>query len=79
MSDTLSQWNFDRSWSYNHGRSPGINADRNAVPAFTGLNQLLGDGSVSWKGAGRFNLADMNNSSTNNGVVKGYSIDADYF
>jgi len=38
MSDLLSHWHVDDSWSYNHGRHPGINTDQ-APAAFSGLNQ----------------------------------------
>ena len=78
MSDRLSHWHVDDSWSYNHGKRPGINADR-APPAFTGLNQLYGDGRVTWKAVKRFDVMDWNPGTTSNGVVRAYSTDATFY
>ena len=78
MSDLLSHWHFDDSWSYNHGRRPGINTDR-PPPAFTGLNQLHGDGRVDWKPIKRFDVLNWNPGTTSNGVVRAYSTDATFY
>ena len=48
MSDQLSQWHVDNSWSYSHGQRPGINTDV-SPPKFSGLNQHFGYGRVVWK------------------------------
>jgi len=78
MSDLLSQWHVDDSWSYNHGKRPGINADHAPV-AFSGLNQLFGDGRVAWKPASKFDLPNLVSGNTNIGVVRAYATDATYY
>ena len=77
MSDLLSQWHVDASWSYNHGKRSGINTDRNPA-AFSGLNQLFGDGRVVWKPVSRFDVPNLTSGGTN-GVVRAYSTDATYY
>ena len=78
MSDLLSHWHADDSWSYNHGRRPGINTDR-APPAFSGLNQLFGDGRVVWKSVSQFDVPNLVPSNPAVGVVRAYSTDASYY
>lgn len=78
MSDLLSQWHVDDSWSYNHGKRPGINTDH-APAAFSGLNQLFGDGRVVWKPASKFDVANLTTGNTNAGVVRAYSTDATFY
>ena len=78
MSDLLSHWHVDDSWSYNHGRRPGINSDR--VPAaFSGLNQLFGDVRVLWKPAKQFDVPNLTPGNNAIGVVRAYSTDATYY
>jgi prepilin-type N-terminal cleavage/methylation domain-containing protein len=78
MSDLLSHWHVDDSWSYNHGKRSGINADL-SPPQFTGLNQLYGDGRVVWKSVKRFDVTKLNPANPNVGVVKAFSTDATYY
>ena len=78
MSDLLSHWHVDESWSYNHGKRPGINTD-SSPPQFTGLNQLYGDGHVTWKSAKKFDLPYLSPSNPNIGVVKAFSTDSTYY
>ncbi len=78
MSDLLSHWHVDDSWSYNHGKRPGINTDR-APASFSGLNQLFGDGSVVWKSVKKFDVPNLVPSNPNVGVVRAYSTDATYY
>lgn len=78
MSDLLSQWHVDESWSYNHGRRPGINTDHTPA-AFSGLNQMFGDGRVVWKPAKRFDVSNLVSSNPEIGVVRAYSTDATYY
>lgn len=78
MSDLLSQWHVDSSWSYNHGRHPGINTDR-APAAFSGLNQLFGDGRVLWKPVSQFDVPNLNSGNNSIGVVRAYATDATYY
>jgi len=78
MSDLLSHWHADDSWSYNHGKRSGINTDR-APAAFTGLNQLFGDGRVVWKSVKKFDVPNLIPSNPNIGVVRAYSTDATYY
>jgi len=77
-SDLLSHWHVDDSWSYNHGKRPGINTDR-APAAFSGLNQLFGDGRVVWKPFNKFDVPNLVPGNTNIGVVRAYSTDATYY
>jgi prepilin-type N-terminal cleavage/methylation domain-containing protein len=77
MSDLLSHWNFDNSWSYNHGKRPGINTDP-GPPAFAGLNQLYGDGRVAWKPAGKF-LTPLNPNNSSIPMVRAYSTDSTFY
>ena len=77
-SDLLSHWHLDDSWSYNHGKRPGINTDR-APAAFNGLNQLFGDGRVVWKSVKKFDVPNLNPNNPNVGVVRAYSTDATYY
>ena len=53
--DVLVWWDCGKLWSYNHGKKPGIVQDP-GPPEFDGLNQLYGDGRVTWKSAKRFDL-----------------------
>lgn len=78
MSDLLSHWHVDDSWSYNHGKRPGINTDR-APAAFSGLNQLFGDARVVWKSVKKFDAPNLVPSNPNVGVVRAYSTDATYY
>jgi prepilin-type N-terminal cleavage/methylation domain-containing protein len=78
MSDELSQWHVDNTWSYNHGRRPGIITDV-SPPKFSGLNQLFGDGRVVWKSVKRFDVANLNVGNPNTGVVRAYATDATYY
>ena len=78
ISDLLSHWHADDSWSYNHGKQPGINADR-APARFSGLNQLFGDGRVVWKPVSKFDVPNLNPGNNAIGVVRAYSTDATYY
>jgi hypothetical protein len=68
----------NNAWTYNHGRLPGINTDP-GPPAFTGLNQLYGDGRVVWKPVTKFDVPNLNPSNTNAGVVRAFATDATYY
>ncbi|PYK99272.1 MAG: hypothetical protein DME19_09240 [Verrucomicrobia bacterium] len=48
MSDALVWFDYGKRWTYNHGKRPGIAQDP-GPPGFDGLNQLYGDGRVTWK------------------------------
>jgi len=78
MSDLLSHWHVDDSWSYNHGRRSGINMDP-GPPAFSGLNQLYGDGRVVWKSVKRFDVPNLNPGNNAIGVIRAYSTDSTYY
>jgi prepilin-type N-terminal cleavage/methylation domain-containing protein len=78
MSDLLSHWHVDDSWSYNHGTRPGINSDH-APPAFSGLNQLFGDGRVVWKSVKKFDVLNLVPGNPDVGVVRAYSADATFY
>ena len=78
MSDQLTQWHVDNSWSYSHGQRPGINTDV-SPPRFSGLNQLFGDGRVVWKSVKKFDVQNLNINNINTGVVKAFATDATYY
>ncbi|MGZ5504972.1 MAG: prepilin-type N-terminal cleavage/methylation domain-containing protein [Limisphaerales bacterium] len=71
MSDNLTQWHIDQTWSYNHGRNPGLNHDTSDPPGFSGLNQLYGDGRVQWKNVNKFDVKNLNAGNKTNGYVLG--------
>ena len=78
MSDSLQHgWVLDR-WNYNHGKRPGIQLDP-SPPAFSGLNQLYGDGRVVWKSVKKFDVSNLRSSNNNIGVVRQYSTDATFY
>lgn len=79
MSDDLAHNNTLNSWSYNHGRRPGITNDLNVVPGFTGLNQLFGDGRVIWKSMNQFNLATLSPANHSIGMVPAAGTDANFY
>jgi prepilin-type N-terminal cleavage/methylation domain-containing protein len=66
MSDSLYRWNSSQAWSFNHSTeghsifSPNLGGpNRTGEPPFTGVNQLMGDGSVAWKARERFDPRAM--------------------
>jgi prepilin-type N-terminal cleavage/methylation domain-containing protein len=69
MADTVYRWNVESgAWSFNHsevGFSVHTNPSgrdmvwKNLPPPITGVNQLFGDGGVSWKEGDRFNPQAM--------------------
>jgi prepilin-type N-terminal cleavage/methylation domain-containing protein len=69
MSDVLVWWDYGKLWSYNHGRKPGIVQDP-GPPGFDGLNQLYGDGRVTWKSAKQFDLPALYARTGTNGMVR---------
>ena len=69
MSDVLVWWDYGKLWSYNHGKRPGIVQDP-GPPGFDGLNQLYGDGRVSWKSAKHFDLPALYARTLTNGMVR---------
>jgi hypothetical protein len=78
MSDVLSHWHVDNSWSYNHGRRAGINTDP-GPPEFSGLNQLYGDGRVVWKSAKKFDLPNLIAGTSSVGMVRAFGTDATFY
>jgi prepilin-type N-terminal cleavage/methylation domain-containing protein len=79
MSDYLTQYHVDNSWRYNHGRYRGLDNDHGALPSFTGLNELYGDGRVVWKSISQFNLSNFNTSNNSIGLVRAYSTDTTFY
>ena len=85
MSDTLYRWNSNGAWSYNHGPegysmfSPKLGApNKTGVPAFSGVNQLFGDGGVSWKPRGLFDPEAME-AGSNEAPHTGGAADRNYY
>jgi prepilin-type N-terminal cleavage/methylation domain-containing protein len=79
MSDLLSHYHVDGSWSYNHGKYPGVNTDHGTYPSFSGLNQLYGDGHVVWKNYNQFDVPDFINNYNAIGVVRAYDTDTTFY
>lgn len=78
MSDLLAHGWVNDTWSYNHGKRPGICTDR-SPPQFSGLNQLYGDGRVTWKSVTQFDVPHLNPANTAIGVVRAYATDASFY
>lgn len=79
MSDLLVHWHVNGDWSYNHGKSPGINSDTGTLPSFSGLNQLYGDGRVVWKRYVDFDVKDFVVNFSVVPVVRAYSTDNTFY
>jgi prepilin-type N-terminal cleavage/methylation domain-containing protein len=81
MSDRLFQWHGDGRWSYNHGRLAGISGglDFGPVPGPSGLNQLYGDGRVTWKPARQVQPDKLSFGNNAINVVRGYPTDATFY
>jgi prepilin-type N-terminal cleavage/methylation domain-containing protein len=79
MSDALTHYHGDGSWSYNHGKYPGLNVDHNLVPSFSGLNQLYGDGRVVWKSVSQYNMGNFNTGNSSLSFVRAFSSDASFY
>lgn len=78
MGDVLALWHVNRTWTYNHGRRPGVQIDP-GPPAFTGLNQLFGDGRVVWKSVKKFDVPNLNSGNNSIGVVRAFASDATFY
>jgi prepilin-type N-terminal cleavage/methylation domain-containing protein len=78
MCDALWYFHWDNTWSYNHGRRPGIRLD-SPPPAFAGLNQLYGDGRVDWKSVKKFDVPNLRSGNNSVGVVRAYSTTATFY
>lgn len=78
MSDGIWYFHADNTWSYNHGKRPGIRTDF-PPPSFSGLNQLYGDGRVVWKSVKQFDVPNMNSGNNSIGVVRAYSTTATFY
>lgn len=77
MTDSLFHWNADQKYYYNHGKNPW-KGDL-YPPAFSGLNQLFGDGRVIWKPQRQFDLSNLKPNNPNVGWVRGYSTDTSFY
>jgi len=78
MSDVLN-WNTAAVWSYNHGRYPGFFLDHGTAPSFTGLNELFGDGRVSWKNVNKFDMSNLTSGNNSVGQVRAFSTDSCFY
>jgi prepilin-type N-terminal cleavage/methylation domain-containing protein len=79
MSDLLVHWHVNGYWSYNHGKSPGINSDTGNLPSFSGLNELYGDGRVVWKRYAEFDVKDFVFNFSAVPVVRAYDTDNTFY
>ena len=81
MSDRLFQWHGDGHWAYNHGRVPASSngQDLGPVPGLSGLNQLYGDGRVTWKRAREILVDKLTFGNNAVNVVRGYPTDGTYY
>jgi prepilin-type N-terminal cleavage/methylation domain-containing protein len=76
MSDTLFHWGGDDQYYYNHTPSQQGHAD---LTSFPGLNQLFGDGRVTWKRRQQFDIPNTYPTSTQVGWVAGYGTDISFY
>jgi prepilin-type N-terminal cleavage/methylation domain-containing protein len=67
------------TWSYNHGKRPGFFLDFGTTPSLTGMNELYGDGRVTWKNVGQFNFAAMVSANDAVGQVRAYGADSVFY
>jgi prepilin-type N-terminal cleavage/methylation domain-containing protein/prepilin-type processing-associated H-X9-DG protein len=80
MADELFYWWGSRAWSYNHGtRGPSSHypdfpgrQDTANQPELAGMNQLYGDGHVTWHSAKYLNKAGLPSANDNFGKIRGY-------
>lgn len=79
MSDILVHWHVNGYWSYNHGKSPGVNSDTGALPSFTGLNELYGDGRVVWKKYREFDVQNFVVNYNAVAVVRAFDTDNTFY
>ena len=79
MSDYLTQYHVDNSWSYNHGRYRGFDTDHGSIPSITGLNELYGDGRVVWKSVRQFDMSNFNTANNAIGLVRAFSTDTTFY
>jgi prepilin-type N-terminal cleavage/methylation domain-containing protein len=77
MSDQIYLWNADNGYYYNHGKRPW--SGEKPFPNFSGVNQLLGDGSVNWKPSKKFDITHLVPMNGEIGWVKGYSTDTSFY
>jgi hypothetical protein len=86
MTDSLFYWHVTSAWFYNHGRRgsayhhPDDPAPKDyGPPAFTGLNELFGDASVSWKSSKKFDVPNLKPTTPNIGMVRGTYGDTSFY
>ena len=80
VADELFYWWGSRAWSYNHGsRGPSSHypdfpgrQDTANQPELAGMNQLYGDGHVTWHSAKYLDKAGLPSANPNFGKVRGY-------
>ena len=84
MSDFLFHWWYTDAWSFSHGERGPREADREpfekgAPATLAGLNQLFGDGHVTWKSGKRMDRQNISHTNPNLGMVRGYSSDTTFY
>jgi prepilin-type N-terminal cleavage/methylation domain-containing protein len=78
MSDIVQFGHGLKRFSYNHGKRPGIQLD-GSPPGISGLNQLYGDGRVTWKPGSKLDLANLTTSNNKIGLVRQFSTDTTFY
>lgn len=80
MQDHLSKSIGTPPWAYCHGTRPGILVDP-GPPRFSGVNQLFGDGHVTFKPASAFDVPQMINATPAASVpyVRGNGVQATFY
>jgi hypothetical protein len=79
MSDQLFHWHANDGWSYSHNDRGGITADVGTPKNLAGLNQLFGDGRVTWKTGIALNRNTLSPNDPNAAYVKAYSTDTTFY
>jgi prepilin-type N-terminal cleavage/methylation domain-containing protein len=84
MNDTYGFWHVTLGFSYSHGFHGGRGSDPTLLELgapnnLAGVNELYGDGRVSWKSANQMNKTAMAAFDPSTGMVHGYGSDVEYY
>jgi len=86
MNDSYGFWHVTLAYSYSHGFHGGRGSDPSLTPLelgapnnLAGVNELYGDGRVSWKSANQMNKAAMAAFDPSTGMVRGYGSDVEFY
>lgn len=81
MTDQLFHWWVDDGWVYSHGEKgpPPGGSEAHSPLGLAGLNQLYGDGHVTWKTGNAMKKETLSALNQECGFVRAYATDATFF